>query len=150
MFDRSAKVASNPFMKGNGAMGQTAAAIQAMAIALIIAGALAAAPGAAPASEPASAEPSDPLTAVYYRYAVVEYCGLENSDVAAGFVLARDGIMLEQGTSEEAHRRARIAGWTAADLEWSNRGLGGFRRWCESEGVAAASGFLEERAGASP
>jgi hypothetical protein len=137
-------------MKGNIVLGQTAAAIRGMAIAMACAGALAVAPGAALASDPASAEPADPLTAVYYRYAVVEYCGLENRDVAAGFDLARDRIVQEQSTNEEAHRRARIAGWTAADLEWSNRGLGGFRRWCESEGVAAASGFLEERAGPSP
>ena len=133
-------------MRGNGLPHRAAAAMRAMAIAMVLAGA----PGAAPASEPASAEPPDPLAAVYYRFAVVEYCGLENRDVAVGFDLARDRIVLEQGTSEEGHRRARIAGWTAADLEWSNRGLGGFRRWCESEGIAAASGFLEERKGASP
>jgi hypothetical protein len=96
------------------------------------------------AGEPASAEPADPLTAVYYRFAVVEYCGLADQDVANGFALARDRILTEQQTDDDAHRSARIAGWTAADLEWSNRGLGGYRRWCESEGYLARSGFLEE------
>jgi hypothetical protein len=119
-------------------------------LAISIAMTLVAAPGTALASEPTSAEPADPLSAVYYRFAVVEYCGLESHDVVAGFHRARDRIVLEQGVSDETHRSARIAGWTAADLEWSNRGLGGFRRWCESEGAAAATGFLEERAGASP
>ncbi|MDZ4735851.1 MAG: hypothetical protein SGJ07_05835 [Rhodospirillaceae bacterium] len=123
-----------------------------MAAAIAVAMGVAALPagGAAFASEPASAEPADPLTAVYYRFSVVEYCSLVDPQVATGFELARDRILAETSAAEDAHRRARIAGWTAADLEWSNRGLGGFRRWCETEGAEAAAGFLAENAPSNP
>ena len=92
-------------------------------------------------AEPASAEPADPIEAVYYRYAVVEYCGLVSPMVAHGFEVERDRLVAEAGVDEEQHRRLRLAGWTAADREWSNRGLGGFRNWCGTEGQAAAVGF---------
>ncbi|MEX2199786.1 MAG: hypothetical protein WD711_00195 [Dongiaceae bacterium] len=120
------------------------------ALAMVIGVAALPAGGSALATEPASAEPADSLTAVYYRFSVVEYCSLADPQVATGFVLARDRILAETGVAEDAHRRARIAGWTAADLEWSNRGLGGFRRWCEKEGAEAAAGFLAERATSNP
>lgn len=94
-------------------------------------------------SEPASAEPAEPIAAVYYRFSVVEYCNLANESVAEGFRTERDRIVTDLDASEEQHRAGRIAGWTAADLEWSNRGLGGFRHWCETEGIAAAAGFLK-------
>jgi hypothetical protein len=35
--------------------------------------------------------------------------------------------------------------WTDADLEWGNRGLGGFRNWCRTEGIAAARRFVDFR-----
>ncbi|MEX2298589.1 MAG: hypothetical protein WD715_14330 [Dongiaceae bacterium] len=122
--------------------------VAAFAMAMAVAALLSGRP--ALASEPASAEPADPLTAVYYRFSVVEYCSLADPQVATGFVLARDRILAETGAADDAHRRARIAGWTAADLEWSNRGLGGFRRWCETEGSEAAAGFLAEGAATTP
>jgi hypothetical protein len=93
-------------------------------------------------TEPASAEPADPIEAVYYRYAVVEYCSLLSPMVAHGFERERDRIVAAAGVDEEQHRQHRLAGWTAADREWSNRGLGGFRNWCETEGQAAAAGFM--------
>ncbi|MEX0807257.1 MAG: hypothetical protein WD044_00880 [Dongiaceae bacterium] len=109
-----------------------------------------AAGGSARATDPASAEPADPLTAVYYRFAVVEYCSLADLQVASGFERARDRILADAGATEDVHRSARIAGWTAADLEWSNRGLGGFRRWCETEGTDAAAGFRAETTAEMP
>lgn len=94
-------------------------------------------------AEPSSAEPTDPIEAVYYRYAVVEYCSLLSPMVAHGFEVERDRLVAEAGVDEQEHRVHRLAGWTAADREWSNRGLGGFRLWCETEGQAAAAGFAE-------
>ena len=88
------------------------------------------------------AEPGDPVAAVYYRYSVVEYCSLATPAVAAGFDAERARLVEAAALDEEQHRTQRIAGWTAADLEWSNRGVGGFRKWCATEGVAAAEGFL--------
>lgn len=94
-------------------------------------------------AEPASAEPADPIEAVYYRYAVVEYCSLLSPMVIHGFEAERDRLVAEAGVDEEQHRQHRLAGWTAADREWSNRGLGGYRNWCRTEGVAAAEGFID-------
>lgn len=99
--------------------------------------------GPAHGAGPSSAEPDDPIEAVYYRYAVVEYCSLLSPMVAHGFEAERDRLVAEAGVDEEQHRLHRLAGWTAADREWSNRGLGGFRMWCETEGQAAAAGFTE-------
>lgn len=95
------------------------------------------------AAEPSSAEPDDPIEAVYYRFAVVEYCNLLSPMVVHGFEAERDRLVAEAGVDEEQHRQRRIAGWTAADLEWSNRGYGGNRAWCQTEGEAAAAGFTE-------
>jgi hypothetical protein len=94
-------------------------------------------------SETPSAMPENPIEAVYYRYAVVEYCSLSSEAVLHGFEAERDRLVAEAGADEEEHRKHRLAGWTAADLEWSNRGLGGFRNWCRTEGAAAAEGFID-------
>jgi hypothetical protein len=115
----------------------------AVALALAISASVGVGPPAAMA-EPASAEPADPIEAVYYRYAVVEYCSLLTPAVFTGFEVERDRVVAQAGADEEQHRAGRIAGWTAADLEWSNRGLGGFRNWCATEGAAAAAGFIDE------
>lgn len=112
--------------------------LQTLTTALVVAWTLAL---PARAAEPTSAEPADPIEAVYYRYAVVEYCSLLSPMVAHGFEVERDRLVAEAGVDEEEHRLHRLAGWTAADREWSNRGLGGFRNWCETEGQAAAAGF---------
>ena len=45
------------------------------------------------------------------------------------------------GLDAESARRLRIKGWIAADKEWSNRGLGGFRAWCREEGITAGDHF---------
>ncbi len=94
-------------------------------------------------AEPAGAEPADPVEAVYYRYAVVEYCSLLSPTVVHGFEAERDRLVAAAGLDEEQHRQHRLAGWTAADREWSNRGLGGYRNWCRTEGEAAAAGFID-------
>lgn len=81
------------------------------------------------------------LQAVVYDFEVTSYCGLVSDAVAAGFkreyvyVLRRDKL-----TDEEASR-ARQRAWVAAEEEWGNRGLGGFRAWCREEGEAAAAHF---------
>lgn len=81
------------------------------------------------------------LTRVVYEFAVTSYCGTLDPEVEAGF-RAELAALTERGEfDEEAARGLRIRGWVAADREWSNRGLGGFRAWCQSEGIAAASHF---------
>jgi hypothetical protein len=51
-------------------------------------------------------------------------------------------LTASSGLDDEDAKDQRIAGWVDADLEWGNRGLGGFRAWCETEGLTAAERFL--------
>ena len=80
----------------------------------------------------------------YYEFEVAGYCGLVDDDVAAGFhrQVARilDGAEVARETLDELRGKA----WQAANAEWQNRGLGGFRGWCRNEGRAAAERFLAE------
>jgi hypothetical protein len=81
------------------------------------------------------------LSDVVYDYAVTSYCGLLTAEVEAGF--RRELVLVTErlGLNAEEAKAARIASWVAADREWSNRGLGGFRAWCKSDGAAAAKRF---------
>ncbi|MFQ6022796.1 MAG: hypothetical protein ACE5NW_08750 [Acidiferrobacterales bacterium] len=81
------------------------------------------------------------LTHGFYDYAVTSHCGLLTAAVEFGFRRELARVTKSLGLSPEEVRAARIAGWVAADREWSNRGLGGFRAWCESDDVAAAKRF---------
>lgn len=81
------------------------------------------------------------LTRVVYDYAVTSYCGTLDLEVERGF---RDELAAEtrrSGLDAEGARKQRIKGWVAAENEWSNRGLGGFRAWCRDEGVSASGHF---------
>ena len=92
------------------------------------------------ASAPAAAEPRS-LTDVVYDYAVTSYCGVLTPEVEVGFRRELAAITARDGLSEDEARTQRIAGWVAADKEWGNRGLGGFRAWCASDGARAAQHF---------
>jgi hypothetical protein len=48
-------------------------------------------------------------------------------------VVARDAL------DEAAQREQRLAALVAFDYEYQNRGLGGARAWCRTEGVAGAA-----------
>lgn len=90
----------------------------------------------------ASAAEARTLRHVVYDLAVTSYCGLLTPEVQAGYDLEIAELTALSGLSDEAAKSLRIAGWVDADMEWGNRGLGGFKAWCESEGVQAASHFL--------
>ena len=81
------------------------------------------------------------LTRIVYEFAVTSYCGTLDPEVEAGFRAELAAVTERGGFDAETARRQRIRGWVAADEEWRNRGLGGFRAWCRSEGVAAARRF---------
>ena len=83
------------------------------------------------------------LRQVIYDYSVVGYCGLLTPAVESGFRHELKTLTESSGLSPDEAKAQRIAGWVDADMEWSNRGLGGFRAWCASEGEAAAAHFLQ-------
>jgi len=91
-------------------------------------------------ADPAQAQNRD-LTRVIYDYAVTSYCGTLDLDVERGFRTELETLTRRSGLDTEGARKQRLKGWVQADREWSNRGLGGFRAWCQDEGVAASRHF---------
>ena len=90
------------------------------------------------------------LHSAYYDISVCEYCGLVTSEVADGFRREVANLIARDHMSADQHREVRIHAWTAADLEYGNRGLGGFRNWCRTEGLAAVQRFAGYGAAAQP
>jgi len=78
----------------------------------------------------------------YYDMAVCEYCGFVSAEIVNGHQREVADLVARDSLDDARHRAVRIHAWTAADLEYGNRGLGGFRNWCRTEGVAAARRFL--------
>jgi len=72
---------------------------------------------------------------LFYAAGVATYCsGL--TDVAVdGLKRAVERERAITSLAPADQDSARHAGYIAADYEWSNRGLGGFRRWCLTEGA---------------
>ena len=76
---------------------------------------------------------------LHYDYEVAGICGLLSLVSERGFERERPLAALRSGLDEAALRRLRILAYAAAAREWSNRGLGGNRAWCQGEGQAAAA-----------
>lgn len=101
------------------------------------------------ASDPAHAaeatrpmpRPTDTLRRVDYLFGVSAECGLVDEAVLQGYLIAT-GVLIERaGFTDSSRRHTRVRAMIAVDLEWSNRGLGGYRNWCRTEGVDAAAMF---------
>lgn len=81
------------------------------------------------------------LVRVYYDFEVASYCGLVTNAVGAGFQRNEKHLLDAHDLNPEQRDQARMKGWTEAHLEWQNRGLGGFKGWCRTEGREAAERF---------
>jgi len=79
---------------------------------------------------------------VVYMYSVTEYCGLNTQEVHAGYRSQMRELTRQGRLPESTVRWLRIHGMLAADLEYGDRGLGGHRNWCRTEGLDAAHHFL--------
>lgn len=86
--------------------------------------------------------PIGPLQEAMYGFAVAEYCGLLNPAVAEGFHLERTWIMARDGVTAEEEYTHRITAILAADWQYGDHGLGGYRGWCRSDGLTAVHRFL--------
>ena len=80
-----------------------------------------------------------------YMYGVVQYCGLDTAEVFDGYQRESRFIRRRDGLVDPTARLLRLRGLIDADLEYGNRGLGGFRHWCRTEGLDAAQHFLAFR-----
>jgi hypothetical protein len=85
------------------------------------------------------------LRQIAYMYGVVEYCGLNSAEVFDGYLRETSYVRRRDGITDPVARWLRIRGLTAADLEYGDRGLGGYRNWCRTEGFDSARHFLEFR-----
>ncbi len=85
------------------------------------------------------------LYRVYYNYGVAEYCGFITYEVNDGYVRQLRYLLLTADIDKETERRIRISGSVEADYQFDNHGLGGFRRWCATDGREAEREFLTFR-----
>lgn len=93
---------------------------------------------------PLAARADDPYEALFYDYEVAGYCGLVNKSVYTAFGYKRAALEIDSGKNIEQLTKARIRAMAAAGQEYMNRGLGGFKPWCKSEGVASVQRILVE------
>ena len=82
------------------------------------------------------------LFKVYYDANVMEYCGLLTEQSTGGFRWSRDALIRRDTITADQNRDVRISAYAAADVEYENRGLGGFKGWCRSEGKGAYDRFI--------
>ena len=107
---------------------------------VVVLGAVLAA-AAVPALAVSFREVGTPVEVAIYDFEVAIMCGLASATVQRGFHARLATLVRDAGLDRTAFEQARMRGWAAAEREWSNRGLGGFRGWCRDEGATAAAGF---------
>lgn len=91
----------------------------------------------------AGPKPQTELEQIFYDMGVVGYCGLSSDVASRGFSRQLDELIQRERLEPIAVRDARNRALTMVEWEWDNRGLGGFRGWCSSEGKAAVERFSE-------
>lgn len=89
----------------------------------------------------AGPKPQTELEQIFYDMGVVGYCGLSSAVASRGFSRQLDELIQRQRLDSITVRDARNRALTMVEWEWDNRGLGGFRGWCSSEGKAAVERF---------
>ncbi len=89
--------------------------------------------------------PVAPLSLLVYKMEVLNHCGLIDDEISAGFKQQRDRIIISQNLTPEEVQNARMEGWKFGLAEWQNRGLGGFRNWCKTEGREIVEYFRNTR-----
>jgi hypothetical protein len=102
----------------------------------------------APAGHADSAVTPDRLTALhdaYYNERVLEYCGGYTAEVHDGLLRRLHYLLASADIDAATIRSVKISGWTDADYQYDNHGLGGFRHWCATDGKKAADDFLAFR-----
>jgi len=79
------------------------------------------------------------LVYLFYRVEVTNYCGLTSDAVIAGFHRRRDALLAAHTIAPKLIADARAEAWRLAHKEWDNRGLGGFRGWCQNDAARYAA-----------
>ncbi len=87
-------------------------------------------------------KPQSDLEQVLYEMGVIGYCGLSSDAVAKGFDRELGQIIDRRNIDRKGLQDAKNRVMTMVEWEWDNRGLGGFRGWCRTEGESAVKRFL--------
>ena len=82
----------------------------------------------------------------YYDERVLEYCGGYTAEVHDGFLRRLRYLLASADIDAATDRSLEVSGWTDADYQYDDHGLGGFRHWCATDGKRAAEDFLAFRA----
>lgn len=94
----------------------------------------------------ANASGRQPVMKTYYDliydFEVAQFCGLVSKRVHDAFWAKRKAAEAESSLSEEKLRHTRIRAMAAAELEYANRGLGGYKPWCQREGRSGIERIL--------
>jgi len=93
---------------------------------------------ASPALADGEAPGWNELVYLLYRVEVTNYCGLTTDSVIAGFHRHRDNLLATHNITAADIDTARAEAWRLAHKEWDNRGLGGFRGWCQNDAARYA------------
>ncbi|WNJ99513.1 hypothetical protein L2D14_16790 [Thalassospiraceae bacterium LMO-JJ14] len=93
---------------------------------------------------PADAGPDDPYYRLMYDYEVASFCGLVKSPVHSAYKEKRADIEASSDLSFQELTKIRIGAMADAEREYINRGLGGHKPWCRSDGVAGVQRILAE------
>ena len=89
-------------------------------------------------------KPVTELEKILYDMGVVGYCGLGSDQVTRGYRRQLGGILERDNIDEKTLNEAIARAWTMVEWEWNNRGLGGFRGWCKTEGADAVTRFTTD------
>lgn len=85
-----------------------------------------------------------PYERLFYDYEVAGYCGLVSKAVHTAFGYKRAALEVDSGMNVDQLTKARVRAMAAADREYMNRGLGGFKPWCQNEGAESVRRILAE------
>ncbi len=85
------------------------------------------------------------LVEIYYLREVIGYCGLGAEGLKQGFNKELKSVLERYSLSENALMSHQNQAAKDAYAEWQNRGLGGFRTWCQTEGFDAIERFTGAR-----
>ncbi|MEM7169463.1 MAG: hypothetical protein AAF530_04805 [Pseudomonadota bacterium] len=88
---------------------------------------------------------SDPYYDLIYDFEVTVFCGIVDEDLHAAYAAKRGQLEAQDKRNKDQLTRVRIKAMAAADREYNNRGLGGHRQWCESDGRAGAERIYPNR-----
>ena len=89
----------------------------------------------------AGPKPQTELEHILYDMGVIGYCSLGSTAVQQGFNRQLNQVIVRDGIDQSELNDARNRAMTMVEWEWDNRGLGGFRGWCKTEGQAAVNRF---------